>query len=71
MKPAAKVALVAAGYVLALLASPLLAGALLLAAVLARYPLPRRALAGATLLEAAVSAYAGVAWFLPLVWHAR
>ena len=72
-RPGASPAMVhwAAFSVLRILVSPLLAGALLLAAVLARYPLPRRALAGATLLEAAVSAYAGVSWFLPLVLHAR
>jgi hypothetical protein len=53
--------------VLRILAAPLLALVSLVCAVLAPYRFPRLTLLAVTAVEAAVSAYDGVIWFLPLL----
>jgi len=55
--------------VLVMLASPLLALAFLVAGLLAPHNAPRLVFLGAVLLEAAVVAYAGYIWFVPLLLH--
>jgi hypothetical protein len=52
--------------VLRILIAPLLALVSAVCTALSPYRLPRLALLAATLMEAAVSAYAGFVWFLPL-----
>jgi hypothetical protein len=51
------------------LLAPVLAPAFLVFAVLSAHRSPRIALLVATVLEVAVGAYAGLVWFLPLVFH--
>jgi hypothetical protein len=63
---ASPLATCAAFSVLRILAAPLLALTFLLCTLLAPYPFARYALGGAALMEAAVSTYAGLVWFLPL-----
>ena len=53
--------------VLRLLVAPLLALAFFVCALLSPYRAPRFVLLGASALEAAASAYAGLAWFVPLI----
>lgn len=53
--------------VLRLLVAPLFALAFFVCAVLSPYRAPRFVLLGASALEAAASAYAGFAWFVPLI----
>jgi len=55
--------------VLRILLAPVLAPAFLVFAVLSAHRSPRIALLVATVLEVAVGAYAGLVWFLPLVFH--
>lgn len=57
----------AAFSVLRILVAPLLVLATLLCAVLSPYRAPRRALLVASATEAAVSAYGGLVWFVPLL----
>ena len=52
--------------VLRILVAPLLALTFVVCAAFSPYRLPRLAFLAATLMEAAVSAYAGLVWFLPL-----
>jgi hypothetical protein len=55
--------------VLRILVAPLLALAFLVCTALAPYRSPRLALLAATVMEAAVSAYGGFVWFLPMFLH--
>jgi hypothetical protein len=53
--------------VLRILVAPLLALAFLVCSLFSPYRFPRLAFLAATLMEVAVSAYAGLVWFLPLL----
>jgi hypothetical protein len=55
--------------VLRILAAPLLALTFLVCAVFSPHRSPRLAFLGATAMEAAVSAYGGAVWFVPLFFH--
>lgn len=55
--------------VLRILLAPVLAPAFLVSALLSAHRSPRFTLLTATALEVAVGAYAGVVWFLPLIFH--
>ena len=62
----APIAMWAAFSVLRILVAPLLALTCFVCTVLSPYRLPRRALLAAAVAEAAVSAYGGLVWFVPL-----
>jgi hypothetical protein len=64
-------AMLSAIAVLRILVAPLCALTFLVSALLSPYRWPRLALLAAMLMEAAVSAYAGVIWFLPLFFDRR
>lgn len=55
--------------VLRILVAPLLALAFLVCAILSPHRSPRGAFGAATVMEAAVSAYGGLVWFVPLFFH--
>jgi len=55
--------------VLRILLAAVLAPAFLVFALFSAHRSPRLALLGATVLEVAVGAYAGLGWFLPLILH--
>ncbi len=57
--------------VLRILVAPLLAFGLLVCTIFSPHRFPRLALLAATVVEAAVSAYGGVVWFIPLFFHGR
>jgi hypothetical protein len=62
-------ATLAALAVLRILVAPLLAMASFVCGVLSPHRAPRLACFAATLVEVAVSAYGGVVWFVPLLFH--
>ncbi len=63
------IATLAAFSVLRILVSPLLALAFLVSGLLSPYGYPRLALLGSTVMELAVSAYGGLVWFFPMLFH--
>lgn len=55
--------------VLRILVAPFLALASLVCSVFSPYRFPRLAFLAATVMEAAVSAYGGLVWFVPFFFH--